>query len=102
MPATRFCRASASDSPAMSGRWSVTLGPEGEREAIIEPWDIVAVPPGEMHGAVNISDETGWLMTINAGQGGAKIHWARDVLEGVRALGIEPEEAEQPGQPRAD
>ncbi len=86
---------------AMSGRWSVTLGPDGEREAIVEPWDIVAVPPDEMHGAVNISDETGWLMTINAGHGGAKIHWARDVLEGVRAMGIEPEEAEQPGEPQS-
>lgn len=58
----------------MSGRWSVTLGPEGEQETVMEPWDIISVPPGEMHGATNISDEVGWIMTINAGQGGAKIH----------------------------
>ncbi len=82
----------------MTGRWSVTLGAEGGQEVILEPWDIISVPPDEMHGAVNISDETGWIMTINAGHGGARIRWAPDLLEEVRALGVDVSDAEQPGE----
>ena len=29
--------------------------------------DIIAVPPDAMRGAMNIADEVGWIMTIDAG-----------------------------------
>lgn len=82
----------------MSGRWRVTLGENAEQETILEPWDIISVPPDEMHAATNISDETGWLMTVNAGFGGAKIRWASDVVEQVRELGHDAAEEEQPDE----
>jgi quercetin dioxygenase-like cupin family protein len=82
----------------MSGRWSVTLGPDGEQSTILEPWDIIAVTPDEMHGAVNISDEDGWIMTINAGHGGAKIRWAPSVLAALAARGVDIAAEEMPGE----
>lgn len=81
----------------MSGKWSVTLNVDGEQETILEPWDIIAVPPNAMHGAVNISDEVGWLMTINAGHGGAKLYWAPNLVEEIRSMGVNVEETEIPG-----
>ncbi len=82
----------------MAGRWSVTLGPNGERSTILEPWDIISVPPDEMHGAVNISDQDGWIMTINAGHGGAKIRWAPAVLAELMARGVKVAAEEMPGE----
>jgi quercetin dioxygenase-like cupin family protein len=81
----------------MSGTWSVTLGVEDAQETILEPWDIIAVPPNAMHGAVNISDEDGWMMTINAGHGGAKLFWAPDLVEEIRSTGVEVDDTEIPG-----
>ena len=58
--------------------------------------DIITVPAGEMHGAVNVSDDDGWLMTINAGNQGAEIHWAPDLVDEVRRAGIAAEASETP------
>lgn len=81
----------------LSGRWKVTFGAEGEREVELGPWDVISVPPDVMHGAVNVSDEDGWLMAINAGQAGAPIRWAPKLVEEIRALGKEAAESETPG-----
>ena len=81
----------------MVGRWSVTLGADAAHETILEPWDIISVPPNTMHGAVNIGEEDGWLMTINAGQGGAKLYWAANLIEEIRSTGVQVAETEIPG-----
>ncbi len=81
----------------MTGRWSVTLGVDAEQETILEPWDIISVPPNAMHGAVNISKQDGWLMTINAGQGGAKLFWSPNLIEEIRSTGVQVEDTEIPG-----
>lgn len=82
----------------MEGTWRVTLGENAEQETLLDKWDIISVPPNAMHGAVNISDRDGWIMTINAGHGGARIHWARALVEEIRASGQEVPEAETPGE----
>ena len=81
----------------MSGRWSITLGAKAEQKATLEPWDIISVPPNEMHSAVNISREEGWLMTINAGQSGAKLFWSPELVEEIRATGKDVKKIENPG-----
>lgn len=81
----------------MSGRWKITGGAAGEHEVELGPWDVISVPPDLMHGAVNVSDEDGWLMAINAGQAGAKITWAPELLAELRAQGGKAAESEAPG-----
>ena len=81
----------------MSGKWLITLGPKSEQKTTLEPWDIISVPPSEMHSAVNISHEEGWLMTINAGQSGAKLFWAPELVEEIRATGKDVNNIENPG-----
>lgn len=85
----------------MAGTWRITLGPDGEEETILRPFDIISVPPDAMHAATNIGDDVGWIMTVNAGHGGAKIVWGADVLAELAALGRSAALAEQPGAPRA-
>jgi quercetin dioxygenase-like cupin family protein len=82
----------------LSGRWKVTLGAEAEREIELEPFDVISVPPDAMHGAVNVSDETAWLMAINAGHAGAPIRWAPKLVEEIRAMGKPVSESETPGR----
>jgi quercetin dioxygenase-like cupin family protein len=81
----------------MAGTWRITMGPNGEQATILKPFDIVSVPPDAMHGATNVGDEVGWIMTVNAGHGGAKIVWGPDVLAELAAAGKATVAAEQPG-----
>ena len=82
----------------MAGRWKITLGLHAEQETILGPFDIISVPPYAMHGAEVIGDETGWMMTINAGHGGAKLFWPPDLVEEIRATGADVSDVEIPGE----
>jgi len=82
----------------MAGKWKITLGVNAEQETVLGPFDIMTVPPNEMHGAEVIGDEIGWMMTINAGHGGAKLFWPPDLVEELRATGADVSEVEIPGE----
>ena len=82
----------------MAGRWRITLGPHAEQETVLEPFDIISVPPNLMHGAEVVGEETGWMMTINAGHGGAKLFWPRELVEEIRATGADVSDIEVPGE----
>ena len=81
----------------MRGLWRVTMGTKAEQETILKPFDIISVPSNEMHGAEVIGEETGWLMTINAGHGGAKLFWPSELVEELRAEGADVSNVEVPG-----
>lgn len=49
----------------MSGRWAIDV--EGVGRIIAEPWDVVSMPGATFHSATNISDEVGWMMSVNDG-----------------------------------
>jgi mannose-6-phosphate isomerase-like protein (cupin superfamily) len=61
----------------MSGRWAISI--EGTGDIIAEPWDVVAVPGGVFHSAVNISSDVGYMMSVNAGDMTAGYKIAPDV-----------------------
>ncbi len=75
----------------------MTLGIDSEQEIILKPFDIISVPPNEMHGAQVVGEETGWLMTINAGHGGAKLFWPPNLVEELRNNGADVSDVEIPG-----
>ena len=82
----------------MAGRWKITLGLHAEQETILGPFDIISVPANQMHGAEVIGEEVGWMMTINAGHGGAKLFWPPDLVEEIRATGADVSDVEVPGE----
>jgi len=71
----------------MTGRWRVNISGETDQEGELGPWDVISIPPDVMHGIVNISDEEGWLLAINAGGGTAKSYWHPKLIEEIRAAG---------------
>ncbi len=74
---------------AMSGRWAINWGENGENEVTLEPLDVVSVPPGVMRGFRNVGDEHGILMAIVGGTDTGKVTWSPSVLERARATGLD-------------
>ena len=74
---------------AMSSRWCVYWGDEGENETTLEPWDVVSVPVGVMRGFRNIGDEHGYLMALLGGTDAGRVSWAETVLDKASETGLQ-------------
>ena len=77
----------------LTGRWSIFWGPEGEKEVILEPYDVVSLPIHIMRGFRNVGDETAMLLAIVGGHDPGHVGWADSVIEMARAAGIELDDA---------
>ena len=55
---------------ALTGKWEVIWGDKGEEKTVIEPFDLIAVPPQVTRTFVNISDEDAHLLVVIQGQKG--------------------------------
>ena len=73
---------------AMSGRWAVFWGDNGENELELDTFDIISVPIGVMRGFRNIGDEHAHLMAILGGNDAGKVDWAKSVLERAEKSGL--------------
>lgn len=51
----------------LSGRFRIRWGDEGEHETVLEPFDLIAVPPGVCRDFTNISDHTAHLLVLITG-----------------------------------
>ena len=77
----------------LTGRWEADV--EGQKTTL-EPFDVISVPPKSFHGIVNVSSETGLIMTINSGTSGAPIHWDPKLLDEIKAAGGPVRETDYP------
>jgi mannose-6-phosphate isomerase-like protein (cupin superfamily) len=73
---------------ALTGRWEVFWGPEGQRTLVLEPWDTVSIPPGVSRGFRNVSTEAAYLMGMASGKDPGMINWPEQVRAAARAAGI--------------
>jgi mannose-6-phosphate isomerase-like protein (cupin superfamily) len=73
---------------ALSGRWAVYWGDEGEQEILLEPWDTISVPPGVMRGFRNAGQKEAYLMAILGGTDAGHVVWSPTVLEKAKATGL--------------
>lgn len=55
---------------ALTGKWEIRWGDKGEENTVIEPFDLIAVPPGVTRTFVNVSDGDAHMMVIIQGQPG--------------------------------
>jgi uncharacterized RmlC-like cupin family protein len=53
----------------LNGRFKIRWGDEGEHELILEPFDMIAVPPGVCRDFINVSDQTAHLLVMITGEG---------------------------------
>ncbi len=73
---------------ALTGRWAVYWGDEGEQEVVLEPFDTISIPPGVMRGFRNAGPEHGYLMAILGGTDSGKVAWAKSVLARAKETGL--------------
>ena len=73
---------------AMSGRWAIFWGDEGENEIELDQWDVVSVPVGVMRGFRNIGDSHANLMALLGGTDAGKVDWAESVLARAADTGL--------------
>ncbi len=52
----------------LSGRFRIRWGDEGENETFLEPFDLIAVPPGVCRDFTNVSDQTAHLLVLITGR----------------------------------
>ena len=78
---------------AMSGRWSIYWGDEGEQDVILDPWDVVSIPAGVMRGLRNVGDNSGYLMAILGGTDAGRVSWSETVLAQARETGLDLDDA---------
>ena len=73
---------------AMSGKWAIFWGDEGENEVTLDQWDVVSVPVGVMRGFKNVGSEHAYLMAVLGGTDAGKVAWAESVLARARETGL--------------
>ena len=73
---------------ALTGRWQVFWGPQGERSLVLEPYDTVSIPPGLSRGFRNIGAESALLMGLASGQDPGMIDWPAPVRAAAAAVGV--------------
>lgn len=74
---------------ALTGRWEVFWGPQGERRLVLEALDTVSIPPGVSRGFRNIGHEASLLMGMASGRDPGQINWPDPVRAAARAAGVE-------------
>jgi mannose-6-phosphate isomerase-like protein (cupin superfamily) len=74
---------------ALSGRWQVFWGPEGERSLFLDTLDTVSIPPGVSRGFRNVSSEASLLMGIASGDDPGNINWPEQVRLAAAGVGID-------------
>lgn len=52
----------------LSGRFRIRWGDEGEQETFLEPFDLIAVPPGVCRDFTNVTDQTAYLLVLITGK----------------------------------
>lgn len=77
----------------MSGQWEIDV--EGTT-TVLNPFDVISVPPNVFHGARNIGAEPALMMAINEGQSGTPISLDPGLLAEIAAAGHTVSDPEYP------
>ena len=73
----------------LSGRWAIFWGPKGEREVILEQYDVISVPIHVMRGFRNAGKETALLLAVVGGHEPGNVGWPEEMKEKARSKGFE-------------
>ncbi|MDB5867661.1 MAG: hypothetical protein JWO70_5467, partial [Betaproteobacteria bacterium] len=52
---------------ALTGKWLIKWGDKGEESTVLEPFDLIAVPPGVTRQFINVTDQDAHLLVIIQG-----------------------------------
>jgi mannose-6-phosphate isomerase-like protein (cupin superfamily) len=73
----------------LTGRWALYWGPNGAKEVILEPYDVISVPIHLMRGFRNAGKETALLLAVVGGHDPGKVGWPEATKQKARSAGFE-------------
>lgn len=73
---------------ALTGKWAIGLGDNGEEEIVLEPFDVFSVPPGVMRSVKNVGSEPGYILAILGGTNPGRARWSPTINAKARELGL--------------
>lgn len=81
----------------LTGKWAAVWGEDGDKEIIVEPFDVISFPPGVYRGFRNVGDEHAMLMAIigskETTEDGGRVAWAPQILEQSHQTGLRVNES---------
>lgn len=74
---------------AMSGRWALYWGDEGEQEIEMDTMDMISVPAGVMRGFRNIGHAYAYMMAMHGATDAGRVTWSPRVLARAKQTGLD-------------
>ena len=71
----------------LSGRFKIAWGDQGEHSVMLDPMDVISIPPGVHRHYTNVSNVEGLLLSVLGGTDSGKVTWAQKVLDDARGHG---------------
>lgn len=65
----------------LNGRWSIRYGEDGAEEVILDPFDVISIPPGILRAFKNVSDQEACLLVIVGGDDPGHVLWPQQVID---------------------
>lgn len=72
----------------LTGRWAIYWGPEGAKEVILEPHDVISVPIHVMRGFRNVGNETAMMLAVVGGNDPGRVGWPESMKEMAAKAGL--------------
>ena len=72
----------------LTGRWSIFWGPEGAKELILEPYDVISLPVHVMRGFRNVGTETAMMLAVVGGNDPGRVGWPESMKVMAEAAGL--------------
>jgi mannose-6-phosphate isomerase-like protein (cupin superfamily) len=72
----------------LTGRWAIYWGPEGAKEVILEPHDVISVPIHVMRGFRNAGNETAMMLAVVGGKDPGRVGWPESMKEMAASAGL--------------
>jgi mannose-6-phosphate isomerase-like protein (cupin superfamily) len=73
----------------LTGRWAIFWGPKGDREVILEQYDVISLPIHIMRGFRNAGEQTALLLAVVGGHDPGFVGWPEEMKEKARGAGFE-------------
>jgi len=101
----------------LDGRFKIQWGDEGENEIVLDPWDMIAVPPRVVRRFENVSDQTAHLLVFINGDSEEAFNdidhpqieadrlateFGDDILDKLRGIGVTFEAGQQDARDAAE
>lgn len=59
----------------LTGRWAIFWGPDGAKEVLLDPYDVISVPIHVMRGFRNAGSETAMMLAVVGGHDPGRVGW---------------------------